>query len=83
MFNFNLFSNPLTGNLSSPAATPADDALAQNVAERGAVLLQNSGDILPLNTDDDALDRRDRGRWHDHAADLGHRQLGSLRPPRS
>ncbi|HEX3614935.1 MAG TPA: glycoside hydrolase family 3 C-terminal domain-containing protein [Solirubrobacteraceae bacterium] len=48
MFTFNMFSNPLTGNLSSPAATPADNAMAQNVAERGAVLLQNTGNVLPL-----------------------------------
>jgi beta-glucosidase len=50
MFNYNLFSAPLTGNLSSPAATPADNAMAQNVAERGAVLLQNTGNILPLTS---------------------------------
>ncbi|HET9094402.1 MAG TPA: glycoside hydrolase family 3 C-terminal domain-containing protein [Solirubrobacteraceae bacterium] len=49
MFQFNLFNAPPTGNLSSPAATPADDAVALNVAERGTVLLQNSGGILPLN----------------------------------
>jgi beta-glucosidase len=50
MFQYNLFNAPLTGNLSSPAATPADDELAQNVAQRGTVLLQNTGNILPLNT---------------------------------
>jgi beta-glucosidase len=50
MVNFNLFSNPLTGNLSTPAATPADNAMAQNVAERGAVLLQNTANILPLTS---------------------------------
>jgi beta-glucosidase len=50
MFQYNLFNAPLTGNLSSPAATPADNALAQNVAQRGTVLLQNTGNILPLNT---------------------------------
>jgi beta-glucosidase len=49
MFQFNLFNDPLTGGLSSPAATPANNAVAQNVAERGTVLLQNNGPILPLN----------------------------------
>ncbi len=50
MFQFDLFNNPPTGNLSSPAATPADNAFAQNVAQRGTVLLQNTGSILPLST---------------------------------
>jgi beta-glucosidase len=50
MFQFNLFNNPPTGNLSSPASTPADNAFALNVAQRGTVLLQNSGPILPLST---------------------------------
>ena len=50
MFQFDLFNNPLTGNLSSPASTPADNTFAQNVAQRGTVLLQNTGSILPLST---------------------------------
>jgi beta-glucosidase len=50
MFQFNLFNAPLTGNLSSPAATPTDNTFAQNVAQRGTVLLQNTGNILPLST---------------------------------
>jgi hypothetical protein len=50
MFQFNLFNDPPTGNLSTPAATPADNAFAQNVAQRGTVLLQNNGPVLPLNT---------------------------------
>lgn len=50
MFQFNLFNNPPAGNLSSPASTPADQAFAQNVAQRGTVLLQNTGSILPLST---------------------------------
>jgi beta-glucosidase-like glycosyl hydrolase len=50
MFTFDLFNNPPTGTLSSPAATPADNAFAQNVAQRGTVLLQNTGRILPLST---------------------------------
>jgi beta-glucosidase len=50
MFRFDLFNHPPTGTLSSPASTPADRAVALNVAERGAVLLQNTAGILPLNS---------------------------------
>jgi beta-glucosidase len=50
MFRFHLFSDPPTGTLSSPASTPADTALALDVAERGVVLLQNTKSILPLST---------------------------------
>ncbi|HWE59847.1 MAG TPA: glycoside hydrolase family 3 C-terminal domain-containing protein [Solirubrobacteraceae bacterium] len=50
MFQFHLFNDPPTGNLSTPASTPADNALALNVAQRGTVLLQNTGSILPLST---------------------------------
>jgi beta-glucosidase len=50
MFQFNLFNNPPTGNLSTPASTPANNAFALNVAQRGTVLLQNAGGILPLST---------------------------------
>ena len=50
MFQFNLFNNPPTGNLSTPAATPANNSFALNVAQRGTVLLQNTGRVLPLST---------------------------------
>ena len=50
MFQFDLFNNPPTGNLSTPASTPADNSFAQNVAQRGTVLLKNTGSILPLST---------------------------------
>ena len=50
MFRFDLFNDPPTGSLSSPASTPADRAFALNVAERGVVLLQNTARILPLST---------------------------------
>jgi beta-glucosidase len=50
MFDFDLFNNPPTGNLSSPANTDADNGFALNVAERGTVLLQNTGNVLPLST---------------------------------
>ena len=33
-----------------PGNTPADDTFALHVAERGTVLLQNTGQILPLST---------------------------------
>jgi beta-glucosidase len=50
MFKFDLFNAPPTGNLSTPANTGADDGFALNVAERGTVLLQNTGHVLPLST---------------------------------
>ncbi len=50
MFRFDLFNDPPTGSLSSPASTPTDRAFALNVAERGVVLLQNTAKILPLST---------------------------------
>ncbi len=50
MFQFDLFNDPPTGSLSTLATTPANDALARNVAERGTVLLKNTGSILPLTT---------------------------------
>jgi beta-glucosidase len=50
MFQFDLFNDPPPGNLSTPTNTDADDGFALNVAERGTVLLQNTGPILPLRT---------------------------------
>ncbi len=50
MFEFDLFNNPPTGTPSSPVNTPADDVFARTVAERGTVLLQNAGRVLPLST---------------------------------
>jgi beta-glucosidase len=50
MFRFDLFNDPPTGTISSPASTPADRAFALKVAERGVVLLQNTARILPLST---------------------------------
>ena len=75
MFQFNLFNDPLTGNLSSPAATPADNAFAQNVAQRGTVLLQNTGNVLPLSTATTKFDRGHRSRRHHQSANRRHRQL--------
>ena len=50
MFQFDLFNDPPTGNLSTPASTPADNSFARNVAQRGTVLLQDHGSVLPLST---------------------------------
>jgi beta-glucosidase len=50
MFRLDLFNDPPTGTVSSPASTPADRAFALKVAERGVVLLQNTARILPLST---------------------------------
>jgi beta-glucosidase-like glycosyl hydrolase len=50
MFQFDLFNDPPTGNLSTPTNTDADDGFALNVAEHGTVLLQNTGPVLPLST---------------------------------
>ena len=48
MFRFGLFNHPPKGTIRSPASTPADRAFALKAAERGTVLLQNLGNILPL-----------------------------------
>ena len=48
MFRFNDFNNPPTGTTSSDVTTPAHQAVSQEVAEQGTVLLKNSGGTLPL-----------------------------------
>jgi beta-glucosidase len=48
MFQFNLFSQPRAGSTSATVTTPADVAVATSVAEEGATLLKNSGNVLPL-----------------------------------
>lgn len=50
MFKFGLFNAPPTGTLSTAADSAADDAFALDAAERGTVLLRNTGHILPLST---------------------------------
>jgi beta-glucosidase len=48
MFRFGLFNHKPTGNESTPASTPAHVAFAQENSEKGTVLLQNNGNVLPL-----------------------------------
>lgn len=50
MFRFGLFNDQPTGNPSSVATSAAHQLLAQQVAERGTVLLKDSGSILPLSS---------------------------------
>jgi beta-glucosidase len=48
MFRFNEFNNPPTGSTSTTVTTPAHQAVSQDVAEAGTVLLKNSGGTLPV-----------------------------------
>jgi beta-glucosidase len=48
MFRFNEFNNPPTGSTSTVVTTPAHQAVSQDVAEAGTVLLKNGGGTLPL-----------------------------------
>ena len=49
MFQYNLFNQPRTGSTSATVTTPADVAVATQVAEEGTTLLKNSGGVLPLS----------------------------------
>lgn len=49
MFRFGIFNRTLTGTIGTDASTPQDVATALTSAEQGTVLLQNAGNILPLN----------------------------------
>ena len=60
MFRFGLFNHQPTGNESTPANTPAHIAFAQQNAQEGTVLLQNTGDVLPI-VFDHVVYRGDRG----------------------
>jgi beta-glucosidase len=50
MFRFGMFDHAPSGSPSATVTTPAHQAVAQDVAEQGTVLLQNSGNILPLSS---------------------------------
>ena len=50
MFQFGIFDNPPTGNLSSVVSSSAHNAFALQAAEEGIVLLQNNGGLLPLGS---------------------------------
>jgi len=50
MFQFGVFDNPPTGNLSSTVTNSANNVFARSAAAEGTVLLQNSGGLLPLGS---------------------------------
>ncbi|MCU1492727.1 MAG: bglK [Acidimicrobiaceae bacterium] len=49
-FRFGIIDHPPTGTASAVATTPAHVATAQKIAEDGTVLLQNTGNVLPLDS---------------------------------
>jgi beta-glucosidase len=49
MFAYGIVGRPATGAPGTPVATPAHAAFALTAAERSAVLLQNAGNLLPLD----------------------------------
>jgi beta-glucosidase len=48
MFRFNDFNDPPAGSTAAVVTTPAHQAVSQDVAEAGTVLLKNGGGTLPL-----------------------------------
>jgi beta-glucosidase len=50
MFQFGIFNNPPTGNLSSVVTNAAHNLFARQAAEEGVVLLQNNRSLLPVRS---------------------------------
>jgi len=50
MFQFGVFDNPPTGNLSSSVTNATHQQFALNAAEEAMVLLENNGGVLPLSS---------------------------------
>jgi beta-glucosidase len=48
MFRFGIFNNPPTGTTGATVTTPAHQAVSEQVAEDGTVLLKNGHGVLPL-----------------------------------
>ena len=49
MFRYGLFNKTPAGSAATDASTPAHQVDAESIAEQGSVLLQNTGQILPLD----------------------------------
>jgi beta-glucosidase-like glycosyl hydrolase len=71
-FAFGLFEHPYVDPDAVLAVfdTPAQRALAREIARKSMVLLKNEGDLLPLRQDAD-FDRRDRPERRRHAQPAG------------
>jgi beta-glucosidase len=50
MFSVGIFDFPETGNLQTPALSPAHDLLARQLAEAANVLVKNDEGLLPIDT---------------------------------
>jgi beta-glucosidase len=55
MFAFGLFDRPATGSPAATATNASDRADATALAEKGTVLLKNSGNVLPLGSSDRSI----------------------------
>jgi len=55
MFKFGVFDRAQAGSPSATVTTPAHQAVAQDIAEQGTVLLQNDGNVLPFGSADKSI----------------------------